>query len=77
MVRVRAFVDGYGLSDGPREEMPVLMAVHTRGMADLLADGARTRAQAWARLYAEGHFAHWTAATRPNRTQYGYVAAHA
>ena len=31
-------------------------------MADLLDDGARTGTQPWARLHAEGHGEHWTAA---------------
>jgi hypothetical protein len=35
---------------------------HTRGMADLLDNGARTGTQPWARLHAEGHGEHWTAA---------------
>ena len=31
-------------------------------MADLLENGARTGVQPWARLHAEGHGEHWTAA---------------
>ena len=31
-------------------------------MADLLDNGARTGTQLWARLHAEGHGEHWTAA---------------
>jgi hypothetical protein len=39
-----------------------LIGAHTRGMADLLDNGARTGTQPWARLHAEGHGEHWTAA---------------
>ena len=42
-----------------REDMPPLIGAHTRGMADLLENGARTGAQPWARLHAEGHGEHW------------------
>ena len=42
-----------------REDMPSLIGAHTRGMADLLENGARTGAQPWARLHAEGHGEHW------------------
>jgi hypothetical protein len=31
-------------------------------MADLLENGARTGAQPWARLHAEGHGEHWATA---------------
>jgi hypothetical protein len=54
--------DGYGLSAGQRSRLPALIGAHTRGMADLLEDGARTGAQPWARLHAEGHFTYWAAA---------------
>jgi Ser/Thr protein kinase RdoA (MazF antagonist) len=59
--RLRALADGYGLDFEQREQLPPLIAAHTRGMASLLEDGARTGAQPWARLHAEGHFAYWTA----------------
>ena len=42
-----------------REELPPLIGAHTRGMADLLANGARTGTQPWARLHANGHGEHW------------------
>jgi hypothetical protein len=60
--RLRALADGYGLSASQREELPPLIGAHTRGMADLLENSARTGAQPWARLYAEGHGEHWAAA---------------
>ena len=57
--RLRALVDGYGLGDRQRRELPPLIAAHTRGMYDLLRDGARTGRQPWARLAAEGHGKVW------------------
>jgi hypothetical protein len=59
--RLRAMADGYGLSAGQRSRLPALIEAHTRGMADLLENGARTGAQPWARLHAEGHGTYWTA----------------
>jgi hypothetical protein len=60
--RLRALADGYGLSARQRAKLPPLIGAHTRGMADLLDNGARTGTQPWARLHAEGHGEHWTAA---------------
>jgi Ser/Thr protein kinase RdoA (MazF antagonist) len=60
--RVRAMADGYDLTPQQRRELPPLMVAHTRGMYDLLRDSARTGAQPWARLYAEGHGDYWGAA---------------
>ncbi len=59
--RLAALADGYGLSAAQREQLPPLIEAHTRGMADLLERGARTGAQPWARLHAEGHGTYWTA----------------
>ncbi|HEY2266518.1 MAG TPA: phosphotransferase [Streptosporangiaceae bacterium] len=59
--RLRAMADGYELSAGQRSRLPALIGAHTRGMAGLLEDGARTGAQPWARLHAEGHFTYWAA----------------
>jgi hypothetical protein len=60
--RLRALADGYGLDAGQRRELPALIGAPTRGMFDLLTRSARTGAQPWARLYAEGHADHWGAA---------------
>ena len=57
--RLRALVDGYGLDDQQRHELPALLVAHTRAMHDLLVDGAATGRQPWARLHAEGHADHW------------------
>jgi Ser/Thr protein kinase RdoA (MazF antagonist) len=57
--RLRALVDGYGLGAEPRRDLPALIGAHTRGMYDLLTRSARTGAQPWARLYAEGHADAW------------------
>jgi len=60
--RLRALADGYSLSASQRRRLPPLIGAHTRGMADLLENGARTGVQPWARLHAEGHGQHWAAA---------------
>ena len=57
--RLRALVDGYGADHIQRCQLPALIESHTRGMFDLLVDGARTGRQPWARLHAEGHAQHW------------------
>lgn len=57
--RLRALVDGYGLDERQRRELPPLIGAHTRGMFDLLATAATTGEQPWARLFAEGHGDHW------------------
>jgi Ser/Thr protein kinase RdoA (MazF antagonist) len=67
--RLRAVVDGYGLDAAGRAALPERMVARTRAMYDLLADGSRTGAQPWARLWAEGHGVHWGGAA-------DYVAAH-
>ena len=60
-IRIRALADGYGLDLSQRARLPELIEAHTRGMAFLLEDGARTGTQPWARLHAEGHGAYWSA----------------
>jgi Ser/Thr protein kinase RdoA (MazF antagonist) len=57
--RLRAIADGYDLDEQQRSELPELIGAHTRGMFDLLRNGARTGTQPWARLYAAGHADHW------------------
>lgn len=58
-VRLRALVDGYGLSAAQRPDLVQAAADHTRAMFDVLEDGARTGAQPWADLHAQGHADHW------------------
>jgi len=60
--RLRALAAGYGLDAGQRSALPKLIAAHTRGMAALLRDSARTGQQPWAGLFAEGHGAYWAPA---------------
>jgi hypothetical protein len=67
--RVTTVVDGYGLGDAWRRRLPDLLGRRTRAMYDLLERGSRTGAQPWARLWAEGHGAHWGGAA-------DYVRAH-
>ncbi|WP_066460446.1 phosphotransferase [Sanguibacter suarezii] len=57
--RLRALVDGYGVSAHQRPRFVQLTADHTRAMYDLLVDGARTGTQPWATLHADGHADHW------------------
>ncbi|MGH8875949.1 MAG: phosphotransferase enzyme family protein [Stackebrandtia sp.] len=57
--RLRALADGYRLSRVQGQDMAAMLAARVRSMYDLLADGARTGRQPWARLFAEGHGDHW------------------
>lgn len=61
--RLARLVDGYGLDAANRKALVPMLARRTRSMYDLLADGDRTGAQPWARLFAEGHGVHWNAVT--------------
>lgn len=67
--RLRSLVDGYGADPAQRSQLPSLIEAHTRGMHDLLVEGARTGRQPWARLHAEGHGGYWGGAA-------DYVARH-
>lgn len=67
--RLRALVEGYGADSAQRQRLPALIEAHTRGMFELLVDGARTGRQPWARLHGEGHAEHWGPAA-------DYVAQH-
>jgi Ser/Thr protein kinase RdoA (MazF antagonist) len=67
--RLRALVDGYGLDQAGRRDLPAAIAAHTRGMYDLLQRGAQTGEHPWARLHAEGHADHWGPAA-------DYIEAH-
>ena len=58
-VRLRSLVDGYGLDQSQRKQLPRLIADHTRAMYELLKTSAWTGRQPWARLYARGHGSHW------------------
>lgn len=66
---LRALVDGYGLDERQRRELPALIGAHTRGMYDLLARAASTGEQPWAQLWADGHGEHWGPAA-------DYIEAH-
>jgi Ser/Thr protein kinase RdoA (MazF antagonist) len=57
--RLRALIDGYGLDEQPRRELPALMATRTKAMYELLRSASRTGRQPWVRLYVEGHGDHW------------------
>jgi Ser/Thr protein kinase RdoA (MazF antagonist) len=58
-MRLRWFIDGYGLDPSEREDLPQRIIEHTRAMYQLLERSSRTGQQPWARLYVEGHAKHW------------------
>lgn len=58
-IRLCALIDGYGLNEHDREELPQILVDRTKAMHRLLLDGARSGQQPWARLHAEGHAQHW------------------
>ena len=59
-LRLRGFVDGYGLDRAQRESLPEMMAARTRAMFELLERAAMTGEQPWARIHAEGDGGrHW------------------
>ena len=57
--RLLALADGYGCDLEQRARLPRAALHRVRAMFELLEEGARTRAQPWARLHAEGHADHW------------------
>jgi len=67
--RLRAVVDGYGLSISDRVRLPAVLTARTWAMYDLLEHGSRNGVLPWARLWEEGHGVHWGSAAE-------YVAAH-
>ncbi|WP_041939392.1 MULTISPECIES: phosphotransferase enzyme family protein [Frankia] len=52
-VRLRAFVDGYGLEEAARPALASMLGRRARAMYDLLRDGARRQLQPWARIWTE------------------------
>ena len=59
-LRLRCFIDGYGLDRSQREKLPGLMVTRTRAMFELGERAAITGEQPWARLHAEGDGSrHW------------------
>lgn len=74
--RLRALVDGYGLNDDQRSQLPGLITAHVRGMYELLHHGHASGTQPWARLWAEGHGDHWgPAADYADRSEELWTAA--
>ncbi|WP_198950208.1 phosphotransferase [Kineosporia sp. A_224] len=57
--RIVALADGYDLAMPDRLRLPDAVERRIRAMADLLAAGATSGEQPWARLFAEGHWEHW------------------
>ena len=59
-LRLRCFIDGYGLDRSQRERLPGMMVARTRAMFELGERAAITGEQPWARLHAEGDGSrHW------------------
>jgi hypothetical protein len=58
-IRLRSLIDGYGLNQTEREELPPLLLERTRAMYQLLLNASLSEQQPWARLYADGHGEHW------------------
>jgi hypothetical protein len=57
--RLRALADGYGLDEAGRARLAATVAPRAWSMHDLLAHGALTGEQPWARLWDEGHGGFW------------------
>jgi Ser/Thr protein kinase RdoA (MazF antagonist) len=58
-IRLRSLIDGYGLNQMEREELPPVLLERTRAMYQLLLNASSPGQQPWARLYADGHGEHW------------------
>lgn len=73
--RLRALVDGYGLTAAQRPDLVQVAADQTRGMFSLLVDGARTGTEPWATLHAAGHSNHWGPVSEYIRRNRGVLRA--
>jgi Ser/Thr protein kinase RdoA (MazF antagonist) len=58
-VRLRAFVDAYGLDESERKQFPELLSRRTKAGYDLLKHGASAGIQPWANIYAKDHGEYW------------------
>ncbi|MGC9665286.1 phosphotransferase enzyme family protein [Planosporangium sp. 12N6] len=67
-VRLRAFVDGYGLDEASRPALATMLGRRARAMYDLLRDAAEQHRQPWARIFTEDG-PYWLATA-------GYLDAH-
>jgi len=65
------FVGGYGADEAMRAALPAEMARRTAAMRDLLSTSASVGREPWASMHANGHGAHWAAATRYVETHQG------
>ena len=57
--RLSQLVDGYGLDDSGRRELPEMLIRRAMSMYELLRDGASSGEQPWSRLWHDGHGATW------------------
>jgi Ser/Thr protein kinase RdoA (MazF antagonist) len=63
-VRLAAFVRGYRVDPGLREQLPQAMAFRTQAMYELLASSHASGREPWGSMYMSGHGDHWRAASR-------------
>jgi hypothetical protein len=68
-IRLRAFIDGYGLDLEERVSFPKLIHRRTFAMYRLLEDGALRHREPWAAMFSTGHGDHWLQASQ-------YIAEH-
>lgn len=68
-VRLRALVDGYRANELQRRALPETLVHRVRAMYEFLRVAKATGHQPWARMYDDGHGAHWKASA-------DYVARH-
>ncbi|HMR50235.1 MAG TPA: phosphotransferase [Arachnia sp.] len=61
---LRAFIEGYRADRTLREQLPRAMARRAEAMFRLLQTSHETGREPWASMYADGHGAHWRAATQ-------------
>ncbi len=58
-IRLRTFVDAYGLEQSEREQFPQLLSRRTRAGYDLLERGALESIEPWARIYKLDNGEYW------------------
>lgn len=63
-MRLRAFVDGYGLGSEERVSFPKLLQERTFAMYRFLEKSSRRNLEPWARMFSTGHGDHWLKATQ-------------
>lgn len=59
VVRLVAFLEGYGADAELRHALPTMMVERARAMSDLFHTSSVTGREPWASMYALGHGEHW------------------